>query len=156
VVEDLVMSRSAKARPRVLIVEDAPDIRDLLVEFLSEAGYEADVATNGARALSLVAMGLPDAILLDLMMPVMTGWEFCRRLRALPGGADVPVIVISATHGVANQARTAQATDYLAKPFTLDQLLEMISRYAPLPSESGTFSLYGEPEAMGVPKLVDG
>jgi two-component system, chemotaxis family, chemotaxis protein CheY len=133
-------------RPRVLVVEDAPDIRDLVVEFLSESGYVVDVATNGARALSRVATVLPDVILLDLMMPVMTGWEFCQRLRALPEGADVPVIVMSATHRVAQQASAAKATDYLAKPFTLDQLLAIVSRYAPLPRESLTVTILGVSE----------
>lgn len=132
------------ARPRVLIVEDAPDIRNLLIEFLSDSGYQVDVATNGARALSRVSVNRPDVVLLDLMMPVMTGWEFCQRLRALPGGSDIPVIVISATHGIAQQASAAQATDYLAKPFTLDELLAKVSRYAPLPRESWNLARSGD------------
>jgi two-component system sensor histidine kinase/response regulator len=79
-----------------LVVEDDPDASRLLVETLSQAGMAAQTAANGEEGLRRVAASKPSVILLDLMMPVMDGFEFLRRLRANPDWADIPVITLSA------------------------------------------------------------
>ena len=113
----------------VLVVDDDPAIRNLLTEVLRDSGYQVEEAPNGARAFAAIANHRPDLILLDLMMPVMNGWEFCQRLRSRPAGRRLPVIVISANQRIQRDATEAGATDFLPKPFGLDELLDKVSLY---------------------------
>ncbi|PYQ78988.1 MAG: response regulator [Acidobacteria bacterium] len=82
----------------VLIVEDDADLREMMAQLLSLEGFQAAAVANGSEALQYLHNGhiKPDVILLDLMMPVMDGWEFRRKQQADPAFADVPVIVLSA------------------------------------------------------------
>ena len=122
----------------MLVVEDDEAIRRLVSMTLFEHGYEVLSAANGAVALERVREHQPDVILLDMNMPIMDGWEFSRRYRELnvpaPGvrqAAVAPVIVMTAA--VAAQARAEQigADDYVAKPFDLDELIEVVERHMP-------------------------
>src|SRR5580765_2008427 len=90
------MTRPAAHCP-VLIVEDDADLREMMAQLLTLEGYETATVANGREALEyLHSAAAPDVILLDLMMPVMDGWEFHRQLEADPDLAPVPVIVLSA------------------------------------------------------------
>jgi two-component system, OmpR family, response regulator len=108
---------------RVLIVEDQLKMASLLRRGLVEEGYAPDVAPNGDDALRLAAASEYDAIVLDVMLPGVDGFEVCRRLRAR--GVWSPVLMLTARDDVADRVHglDAGADDYLVKPFALDELL---------------------------------
>jgi two-component system, chemotaxis family, chemotaxis protein CheY len=110
------------AGQRVLIVEDDESIREMLELVLESEGYEVTSASDGAAALALLEQTRPDLILLDMKMPVMDGWEFIARYRALTG-AVAPVIVLTAAQDDSRRAAEVGAHGYLAKPFAIDDLL---------------------------------
>lgn len=110
----------------ILVIDDDPDVLGALELILEDQGFQVVTAVNGADALGKVRAGAPSVILLDLMMPVMDGAEFCRRLRA--EGSRIPVVVISADRALAAKAQSIGATAWLGKPFDLDELLQKISQ----------------------------
>jgi CheY-like chemotaxis protein len=113
---------------RVLVVEDDRDVREVIAEYLQQEGYAAAIAENGLEALHLLNAGLrPQAILLDLLMPAMGGEAFLNWLRADPGFADVPVIIITGVTQPATAARLS-ADAVLTKPFEVDALLSALQR----------------------------
>ena len=122
---------SASASPRVLVVDDEPDIVTAVEQLLQIEGYAVASARNGAEALAVLDSLRPDVIILDLMMPVMDGVEFRRRLSEHPA-SDIPVIVISADRDAARKAASMQVDAFLAKPFDLDDLLSTVGRFAPI------------------------
>ncbi len=124
------LTKTERRRRWVLVVDDDPDIRAALEDVLSASGYEVAVARNGQDALERLRASPFDLVLLDLMMPVMTGWEFRDEQLRDPAVASVPVIVISAARSPA----PIQASAYLPKPFDLDHLLELVDRFASWPS----------------------
>jgi CheY-like chemotaxis protein len=112
----------------VLIVEDDADLREMMAQLLSLEGYRTEAVANGRDALEYLRRGdFPDLILLDLMMPVMDGWEFRRRQSEDPALARVPVVVLSAL----DQARAADlgGAAFLKKPLDFDRLLEIVRHY---------------------------
>ncbi len=111
---------------RVLVVDDDPDIRDALSEALRAEGYDATAASNGSEALDALngAGPRPAAIVLDLMMPVMTGWEFLERKGRDPLLSGIPVIVVSAS----GREPHSGAAFHLEKPFDLEMLLHAVRR----------------------------
>lgn len=111
---------------QVLIVDDDPDIRETFAEALEYAGYAVVNAANGAEALEVLRDLSPCAILLDLMMPVMDGFEFRLRQRLDPRLAQIPVVVISA--GRRADPKVIDAAAYLDKPLKLAALLEALER----------------------------
>ncbi|HVF52870.1 MAG TPA: response regulator [Actinomycetota bacterium] len=114
----------------VLVVEDEPDLRRLFGIMLSGAGYDVVDAPSGERAIEIVKESLPDAMLLDLRMPGVDGWEVLARLKKEELLESIPVIVISAHTGgdTAAAAERSGASDYLAKPVDREQLLSAIAR----------------------------
>jgi phosphoserine phosphatase RsbU/P len=106
-------------KPKILIVDDEPFNVDYLEQELEEADHETMAAVNGQDALDRVHCEAPDLILLDMMMPVMDGFEVLSRLKANPATRDIPVIVISAQSDLRSVVRGIQlgAEDYLPKPF---------------------------------------
>ncbi len=125
------MSVTERYRGEVMVVEDDFAIRDTLRELLEEEGYRVTQAANGAEALArLRDAGIPKLILLDLMMPVMDGWEFRHAIEADPRLASIPVIVISADHALEQKIGAMHVEGYLPKPFELDRLLETVERFA--------------------------
>jgi len=120
--------------PLVLVVDDDRDIRDSLVELLEDQGYRAAGAANGLEALEVLRTGqtLPCVILLDLMMPMMDGWEFREAQLQNPAWTQVPVIVISAYGDVAAKASSLEV-EHLRKPLALRTLLEAVRRHCPGP-----------------------
>lgn len=110
----------------MLIVEDVADLRDFYAILLREEGYEVACACDGSEALRWLSWG-PDVILLDLMMPVMNGYEFYARMRELPGDHP-PVIVVSAVAPSVAALPGIHAT--LPKPFDFTQLLHRVASAA--------------------------
>lgn len=120
------MRPSKKHSPVVLVVDDDPDILEALAEILEVEGFEIRRARNGQEALEKLYSPAPQLILLDLMMPVMDGWEFAHRLHQRKDVGNVPVIVLSADRNVGSKAQEIGAVGYLAKPFELNELLELV------------------------------
>ncbi len=111
----------------VLVVEDDQDLSALLELVLADAGYGVRVAGDGRAALRCVEEAMPGVILLDMRMPVMNGWEFAREFRARYGRA-CPVVVVTAAENARLRAEEIGADGWLAKPFDLDAVLEMVER----------------------------
>jgi CheY-like chemotaxis protein len=109
---------------RVLVVDDDRDIRELLVELLASEGYEVASAPDGRRALAEARARRPDVILLDLMMPVMSGWEFREAQLRDPALADIPVLVVTAFE------ESLDGTELLRKPFLVEDVLDAVQRLA--------------------------
>jgi len=114
----------------ILVVDDDRDIRDSLVELLTEHGYPAIGAGNGVEALEVLRASAspPALILLDLMMPVMDGRGFREEQLKNPAWTMIPVIVISAYNDVEQQAR-ALALDHLRKPLAMRPLMDAVRRH---------------------------
>lgn len=119
--------------PSILVVDDDADIREALVDVLSDHGYRASAVSNGREALETLRRSslLPNLILLDLMMPVMDGTQFRREQLQDPALRDVPVIVISAGNDLDQHAGTVGVADTMRKPIDLERLLATIARHAP-------------------------
>jgi CheY-like chemotaxis protein len=116
------------SQPTVFIVEDDVDTREMIGRFLELEGFAVETAANGRQALDRLDAGARACvILLDLMMPVMDGWEFRRQQVGHAAFAKIPVIVFSAAGR--ERMRQIDANDYLAKPVDLDELLQRVSRF---------------------------
>ena len=111
----------------VLIVEDDEDLREMMAHLLTLEGFDAATASNGREALEYLQTCQPELILLDLMMPVMDGWEFRRQQQADPKLAPVPVIVLSALDQA--RATNVDAAAFLKKPLDFDHLLDLVRAY---------------------------
>jgi CheY-like chemotaxis protein len=117
----------ATGRKTILLVEDDLDIRDVVQEVLEEQGHDVVPARTGRQALEFLALDShspPDLVILDLMMPIMTGWQVLETIRRTPQLADIPVVVVTA----ATQDRPLGAQAFLRKPFDISDLLETIRR----------------------------
>ncbi|PXW99543.1 diguanylate cyclase (GGDEF)-like protein [Sphaerotilus hippei] len=108
--------------PKILIVDDTPQNIDVLSATVADCGADLLVATGGVRALELAARHLPDLILLDVMMPGMDGFEVCRRLKADPHTADLPVIFVTARTDDVALGFSVGAADYITKPIQADEV----------------------------------
>jgi len=115
--------------PRVLLVEDYADAREMYALFLVGEGFEVFEAADGFQALDHSATQRPDVVVLDLGLPRMDGLEVIRRLRTAPATARVPIIILSAlaTRATAAQALAAGANMVLSKPCAPDDLLAVIN-----------------------------
>jgi DNA-binding response OmpR family regulator len=124
----------------VLVVEDEPDIRDLLAFHLERGGYQVTRAATGPEALRQLRAAPPDLVILDLMLPEMDGLEVCRRLRAEPATAALPVIMLTAKGDEVDRVVGLElgADDYVVKPFSPKEVLARVRAVlrrarAPLP-----------------------
>jgi len=111
----------------VLVIDDDPDILQTLGLCLSSEGYRVLMAANGKEALDILEREHPSVILLDLMMPVMDGWQFVAELDHR-GQRDVPLLILSADRSVQGHAQQLRASGHLAKPFDLDELLGKVQQ----------------------------
>ena len=109
----------------ILIVDDEPDLASLLQFNLEEAGYETQVVHSGSAALAAAARKTPALVLLDVMLPDISGYEVCRLLRAGPSTAAVPVVMLTARGDEAErvQGLEAGADDYVTKPFNVREMV---------------------------------
>jgi DNA-binding response OmpR family regulator len=112
----------------VLVVDDDTDIRDLIAWQLRAAGYHVVTAADGEAALSAVAAGFVDLVLLDWKLPTMTGIDVCRALRGSPETASLPIVLLTG-HAHPTDVTAgfdAGADDYLVKPFSPDELVTRV------------------------------
>ena len=105
----------------ILVVDDDESHRILICDLLEEMGYRTQQASNGREALDLLEHNLPQAVLLDLRMPVMSGWGLLDALKKMPRAKNVPIIIISA-YGFEWEAELVGASGYVSKPVDLDKV----------------------------------
>jgi CheY-like chemotaxis protein len=117
------------AESLVLVVEDDPVLRGLETEYLRDEGFDVVGVEDGGPALSLAALRQPAVILLDMHAPGMSGEEFARAYRALPG-PHAPLVLVSADCEIADAARELGADAFLRKPFDIDDLRGVVARHA--------------------------
>ncbi len=122
------------ARSNILLIDDSPTNLQLLVGMLQEHGYRVRPVTDGEHALRAVRSEPPDLILLDVTMPGIDGYEVCRRLKADPDTAEIPVLFISALAGIEDKVRAfaAGGVDYVSKPFHLAEVLARVHTHLEL------------------------
>ncbi|MCC7445916.1 MAG: response regulator [Anaerolineae bacterium] len=120
---------------KILVVDDEPFMIDVLQKFLSINNFETVGALNGEEALVLVKVEQPDAVILDLMLPDIEGYDVCARIRSYPETAQLPVIILSARTEEASvqRAMAAGATAYLTKPVKFPVLIAEIRRALSVP-----------------------
>jgi CheY-like chemotaxis protein len=120
--------RSTAKHCPVLIVEDDSDLREMMAQLLTLEGFQSAAVANGKEALRYLSAGdTPNVILLDLMMPVMDGWEFRRVQQADPVLSRVPTIVLSALDQA--RAQDLKPAAFLKKPLDFDRLLQLVREY---------------------------
>ena len=112
----------------ILVVDDDDAVREAIAETLEYGGYSVESAADGLQALAKVKAALPDAIVLDLMMPVMDGWAFLERCRKEDLCSDTPILLTSAVRQLEETARELRVQACLSKPFDLDELLLVVGR----------------------------
>jgi twitching motility two-component system response regulator PilH len=114
----------------VLVVEDDPDQRRLLERLLASGGWRVTTAPDGEAGLAAAAIQRPDVVVLDVMMPRLNGYQTCRRLKADPGTASIPVIICTTKDQPADEFWAAEvgADAYLAKPVDVRELLALLER----------------------------
>jgi CheY-like chemotaxis protein len=117
-------------RPRVLVVDDYPDAREMYMEYLEYSGFDVIEASNGMEALQRAADSAPDIILMDLSLPVMDGWEATRRLKADKKTSEIPVVALTghALAGISEGAKKAGCDAFVTKPCLPEDLVVEIRR----------------------------
>jgi CheY-like chemotaxis protein len=117
-------------RPRVLVVDDYPDAREMYMEYLEYSGFDVIEASNGMEALQRAADSAPDIILMDLSLPVMDGWEATRRLKADKKTPEIPVVALTghALAGISEGAKKAGCDAFVTKPCLPEDLVVEIRR----------------------------
>jgi two-component system phosphate regulon response regulator PhoB len=147
------MSETRTTERRVLVVEDEPDLTQLLVFNLEAGGYKVEAANTGAQALAEIDSFLPDVVLLDLMLPDMLGTEICRRIRALGDRNQPAVIMLTAKGEEIDRVVGFEvgADDYVVKPFSMRELLLRVNACFRVGSSGG-----GAPGAVAGPAASPG
>src|SRR5262245_35469523 len=131
------------ARPRVLLVDDYPDAREMYSEYLQFSGFDVVEAANGIEALQSALDRTPDIILMDLSLPVMDGWEATRRLKADDRTASIPVVALTghALAGISEGAKRAGCDAFVTTPCLPEDLVKEIRKgldeNAPAPAKTG-------------------
>jgi DNA-binding response OmpR family regulator len=117
-------------KPRILVVEDDPDLRRILKLQLVSKGYEVTEAVNGDEGFQSIQAAVPDCVVLDLMMTVMDGFGFLKRARSLLKTKDVPVMILTASEDERNKVRgyQYQADAYMSKPYDLEKLTDQLEK----------------------------
>ena len=139
----MAIAQSTLARPSILVVEDEPALLTMLRYNLEKQGFRVDEATDGQEALTRIAEAKPDLVLLDWMLPTLSGIEVCRQIRRRPATRDLPVIMLTARAEDQDAVRglNTGVDDYVTKPFNMETLL---ARMRALLRRAGTPPAKGE------------
>lgn len=121
----------------ILVVDDEPAILDMIAELLGYEGFEVVTTSHGSVALARAKIDPPALILLDLMMPGMSGWQVIDALKASPQMRAIPVVVLSARRDLPATAKELGIATFLAKPFDIDELIGIVRQYADSSPSSG-------------------
>jgi CheY-like chemotaxis protein len=118
---------------KILVVDDEPDVVTLIARTLSSEGFEVLSAYDGISALDIAESETPDLVLLDIMMPMMSGYEACQQLKANPRTNGIPVLCLSSAHTPDARAKckAAGAVALVMKPFTAAELIAQVRRHLP-------------------------
>ena len=122
--------QSDLASKDVLVVEDEAYLCELIGDVIESEGHTVRKASNGLEALERLRERKPQLILLDLMMPIMDGWEFMEVLRANPEWDGMPIVIITAIYDVKRTQEETGAKAVITKPFDIDQITEIVRLYA--------------------------
>ncbi len=114
----------------VLVVEDEAYLCELIGDVIESEGHTVRKASNGLEALDRIRERKPQLVLLDLMMPIMDGWEFMEALRANPEWDGMPIVIITAIYDVKRTQEETGARAVITKPFDIDQITEIVQLYA--------------------------
>lgn len=128
----------------ILVVDDEPAILDMIVELLSYEGYDVVATSQGSVALARAKADPPALILLDLMMPGMSGWQVIDALKASPQTRAIPIVVLSARRDLPATAKELGIATFLTKPFDIDELLAIVRHYTDSNPGSSTRNPTGE------------
>jgi two-component system response regulator VicR len=116
---------------KIMVVDDEPDVVDLVKLVLESDGFDVVTAYSGKEALEKIVKDMPDLVLLDIMMPGMDGWEVYSRIRANPKTKDIPVAMLTAKSQSIDKMiglHVVKVNDYITKPFGRSELLERVKR----------------------------
>ena len=121
------------ASPKILVVDDEPDVIEFITRTLKMDGLDVVSAYDGIGALDLVTSEKPDLILLDIMMPMMSGYEVCEQIKSNPQTRHIPVVCLSSAHtpDARAQSLNAGAAELVTKPFIPAELVAQIRRFLP-------------------------
>ncbi len=116
---------------KVLVIEDYPATTEMIANILKTEGINVDVAVDGPSGLAKAKSSKPDLILLDIMMPEMSGFEVCRQLKEDPKTSKIPIIIVSVRAAEDNikKGKELGAVDYISKPFDPFKLIEIVKQY---------------------------
>ena len=119
------------AKPKVLIVDDETDVVELIGRTLQTEGFDVVCAYDGIGALDLVDSEKPDLVVLDIMMPMMSGYEVCEQIKSNPQTQDIPIICVSSAHTPDARALSLRvgAATLIVKPFRPAELVAQVKRY---------------------------
>jgi CheY-like chemotaxis protein len=116
--------------PVVLVVEDDQSIRDVITDVLEDRGFQVVGATNGAEALGDLDDFRPDVMVLDLLMPVMHGWDFMEHYEQKTGGEPIPIVVVSVNSALPRSFSRFGVRTVVPKPFNIDDLIDAVEQAA--------------------------
>jgi two-component system, chemotaxis family, chemotaxis protein CheY len=116
-------------KPVVLMVDDDPVIQEFVAMALMDEGYDVMLASNGKQALERIHERRPALVLLDLMMPIMDGWQLLRQVNETPTLQDIPIILLSANPEIGLTAQQEHVQGFLPKPFDLNILLDSVEKH---------------------------
>jgi CheY-like chemotaxis protein len=117
-----------------LVVEDDESIRDVIIDVLEDHGFTVVSASNGAEALQQLDSRRPDVMLLDLLMPVMHGWDFMETYRERTGGTIIPIVVVSVNPALPRSFNGLGVRSVVAKPFSVEDLVAHVERAVSAPA----------------------
>jgi CheY-like chemotaxis protein len=115
--------------PNVLVVEDEPNIAALVADIVQDHGYNVTITFDGRQGYELATRGDYALIITDVMLPYLTGYELCRKLKELPEQRHVRIVLMSAAEQLAGRMESSMADDFLVKPFNISDIDLLVERY---------------------------